>query len=69
MISINQLILRNMLNWCEELSTAELRATVAAFTNEQRFDTVCFIKHETGDLTELLIGQGIQAVANDCILL
>lgn len=47
MVLFNQLALRNILNRCEDKGTRELRANVAAFTNEHWDDTVCFLMHET----------------------
>ena len=69
MVLFNQLTLQNILNRHEDLGTAELRAAVAALTNEQRDDTVCFLMHETEELAGLPNGQGIQAIANVYILL
>ena len=42
----------------------EIKAAVAALTNEQWDDTVCFLMHENEELSGLPDGQGIQAVAN-----
>ena len=60
----NQLTLCNILNRREDLGTAELSAAVAALTNEQRDDAVCFLMNDTEELAGLPDGQGIQAVAN-----
>ena len=42
---------------------------MAALKNEQQDDTVCFLMHETEELSGLPDGQGIQAVANAFTLL
>lgn len=64
MVLFNQLTLRNILNICEVLGTSELRVAVAALTNEQHADTVCFLMHDTERLAGLPDGQVKQAVAN-----
>ena len=42
---------------------------MAAHTNEQQDDTVCFLMHENEELDELPNGQGVQAVAKVYTLL
>ena len=59
MVLFNQLILHNILNEHEILGSAELRAALATFTNEQLDDAVCFLMHETEELSGLPDGQGI----------
>ena len=69
MVLFNQLTLSIILNRSEELGTTKLRATVAALTNEQWGDAVCFLMHKTEELSGLPDGQGTQALANVCTLL
>ena len=60
MIKFNQLTLWNIMNGCEDLSIARLRAAVAALTNEQQDDTVFFLMPETEELAGLPDSQGKQ---------
>ena len=60
----NKLTLRNILNGRNNLSTPELRATVAAMSDEQRDDALVFLECNTEELAGLPDGRGIQAVAN-----
>ena len=60
----NQLTLRNILNGRNNLGTPELRATVAAMTDEQRDDALVFLECNTERLAGLPDGRGIQAIAN-----
>ena len=69
MALFNQLALRNIFKGCEDLGTAELRATVAALTNKQRDDAVCFLINETKELAGLPNGQVIEYLASFCTLL
>ena len=64
MALFNQLTLRNILNGRNNLGTPELKPTVAAMTDEQRDDTLVFLKCNTEELAGLPDGRGIQAVAN-----
>ena len=59
MVLFNQLNLRNILNGCEDLGTAELKAAVAALTNEQQYDKICFCMHDNKELAGLPDDQGI----------
>ena len=43
MALVNQLTLRNILNGRDDLSTPELRAAMAAMTDEQRDDALVFL--------------------------
>ena len=45
--------MRNILNRCEDLGTAEQRAAVAALTNEQQDDAVCFLMLEKKEFAGL----------------
>ena len=64
MALFNQLTLRNILNGRNDLSTPELRAALAAMTDEQRDNALVFLNHNTEELAGLPNGRGIQAVAN-----
>ena len=64
MALFNQLTLRNILNGRDDLGTPELRAAVAAMTDEQRDDALVFLECNTEELVGLPDGHGIQAVAN-----
>ena len=64
MALFNQLTLRNMLNSRNNLGTPELRAAVAAMTDEQRDNALVFLECNTEELAGLPDGCGIQAVAN-----
>ena len=52
----NQLPLRNILNRPKCLGTMELRAAMAALTNEKWDVMVCFLMHETEELIGLSNG-------------
>ena len=69
MALFNQLTLRNILNGRSDLVTPELRAAVAAMTDEQRDNALVFLECNTGELAGLPDGCGIQAFANVCNLL
>ena len=69
MALFNQLTLRNILNGRSDLGTPELRAAVAAMTDEQRDNALVFLECSTEELVGLPDGCGIQAVANVCNLL
>ena len=69
MALFNQLTLRNILNGRNDLGTPELRAAVAAMTDEQRDNALVFLECNTDELAELPDGRGIQAVTNFCNLL
>ena len=69
MALFNQLTLRNILNGRNNLGTPELRAAVAAMTDEQRDNALVFLECNTEELAGLPDGCGIQAVANVCNLL
>ena len=64
MALFNQLTLRNILNGRNNLGTPELRAAVAAMTDEQRDDALVFLECNTEELAGLPDGRGIQAVVN-----
>ena len=64
MALFNQLTLHNILNGRNNLGTPELRAAVAAMTDEQRDDALVFLEFNTEELAELPDGRSIQAVAN-----
>ena len=64
MALFNQLTLRNILNGRNDLETPELRAAVAAMTDEQRDNALVFLVCNTEELAGLPDGCGIQAVAN-----
>ena len=64
MALFNQLTLHNILNGRSNLGTPKLRAAVAAMKDEQRDNTLVFLKCYTEELAGLLDGFGIQAVAN-----
>ena len=44
----------------------ELRAAVTAFTNEQEYNTVCFLMYDIKELDGLPEGQKIQTAFNVC---
>ena len=69
MALFNQLTLRNILNGRNDLGTPELRAAVAAMTDEQRDNALVFLECNTEELAGLPDGCGIQAVKNVCNLL
>ena len=69
MALFNQLTLRNILNGRNDLSTPEIRAAVAAMSDEQRDNDLVFLECNTEELAGLPDGRGIQAVANVCNLL
>ena len=69
MALFNQLTLRNILNGRNDLGTPELRAAVAAMSDEQRDNALVFLECNTEELTGLPDKCGIQAVANVCNLL
>ena len=60
----NQLTLCNILNGRNDLGTPELRAAVAAMSDEQRDNALVFLECNTEELAGLHDGCGIQAVAN-----
>ena len=62
MALFNQLTLRNILNGRNNLGTPELRAAVAAMTDEQRDNALVFLECNTKELAGLPDGRGIQAV-------
>ena len=64
MARFNQLTLCNIFNGRNNLSTPELRAAVAAMSDEQRDDALVFLDCNTEELAKLPDGCGIQAVAN-----
>ena len=64
MAQFNQLTLCNILNGRNNLGTPELRAAVAAMTDEQRDDALVFLECNTEELAGLPDGCGIQAIAN-----
>ena len=64
MALFNQLTLRNILNGRNNLGTPELKAAVAAITDEQRDDALVFLECITEELAGLTDKYGIQAVAN-----
>ena len=53
MVLLNQLILHNILNRKEDLSTIKLRAAVAFLTSEQRDNTIFFLECCTEELAGL----------------
>ena len=59
MALLNQLTLRNILNGWSDLSTPEIRAAVAAMTDEQRDNTLVFLECNTEELAGLPNGRGI----------
>ena len=61
---LNQLTLRNILNGRNDLGTPEIRAAVAAMSDEQRDNALVFLECNTEELAGLPDGRGIQAVAN-----
>ena len=65
----NQLTLHNILNGRNDLGTPELRAAVAAMSDEQRDNALVFLEYNTEELAGLPDGYGIQAIANVCNLL
>ena len=67
MALFNQLTLRNILNGRNDLGTPEIRAAVAAMSDEQRDNALVFLECNTEELAGLPDGCGIQAVANVCI--
>ena len=69
MALFNQLTLRNILNGRNDLGTPEIRAAVAAMSDEQRENTLVFLECNTEELAGLLDVRGIQAVVNVCNLL
>ena len=64
MALFNQLTLRNILNGRNNLGTPELRAAVAAMTDEQRDNALVFLDCNTEELAGLPDWCGIQAIAN-----
>ena len=64
MALFNQLTLCNILNGRNNLSTPELRAAIAAITDEQRGNALVFLECNTEELAGLPDKHGIQAVAN-----
>ena len=64
MAQFNPLTLRIILNGRNILGSPELRASVAAMTDEKRDNTLGFLEFNTEELAGLLDGHGIQAVAN-----
>ena len=60
----NQLTLRNILNFRNDLGTPELRAVVAAMMDEQRDNTLVLLECNTEELAVLPDGHGIQEIAN-----
>ena len=64
MALFNQLTLCNNLNGRNNLGTPEIRAAVAAMSDEQRDDALVFLECNTEELAGLPDGHGIQAVAN-----
>ena len=69
MALFNQLFLRNILNGRNDLGTPEIRAAVAAMTDEQRDNALVFLECNTEELAGLPDGQSIQAFANVCNML
>ena len=69
MALFNQLTLRNILKGRNNLGIPELRAAVAAMSDEQRDNALVFLECNTEELAGLPDGCGIQAVANVCNLL
>ena len=69
MALFNRLTLRNILNGRNDLGTLEIRASVAAMSDEQRDNALVYLKCNTEELAGLPDGRGIQAVANVCNLL
>ena len=69
MALFNQLMLHNILERRNNLGTPELRAAIVSMTEEQKDDTLVFLKCNTEELAGLPNGQGMQAVANVCTLL
>ena len=69
MALFNQLTLRNILNGRNDLGTPEIRAAVAAMSDEQRDNALVFLECNTEELAGLPDEHGIQAVANVCNLL
>ena len=65
----NQLTLHNILNGMNDLGTPEIRAAVAAMTDEQRDNALVFLECNTEELAGLPDGCGIHAVSNICNLL
>ena len=59
MALFNQLTLRNILNGRNDLGTPELRAAVAAMSDEQRDNALVFLKYNTEELAGLPDGHGI----------
>ena len=59
MALFNQLTLCSILNGRNNLGTPELRAAVAAMTDEQRDDTLVFLECNTEELAGLTDGCGI----------
>ena len=69
MALFNQLNLRTILNGRNEFSTPELRAAMAAMLDEQRNNTLVFLKFNNEVLSGLPDERGIQAIANERNLL
>ena len=57
------------MNGRKNLVTPKLKAAVASMTEEQKDDACVFLECNTRELGGLSEGQGMQAVANVCILL
>ena len=64
MALFNQLALSNILNCRNNLGTPELRAAVAAMTDEKRDDALVFLECITEEVAGLPDGRGIQAIVN-----
>ena len=64
MALFNQLNLCKILNVKNNLGTPELRAAVASKTEEQKHDTLVFLKCNTEELAGLSDSLGMQAAAN-----
>ena len=60
----NQLTLGSILNGRNNLGTPELRAAVAAMSDEQRDKALVFLEFNTEELLRLPDGCSIQEVAN-----
>ena len=56
MALFNQLTLHNILNGRNDLGTPELRAAVAAMSDEQRDDALVFLEYNTEELADYLMG-------------